>query len=173
MYKRQSPTTTVSDPAPGNTIEGGTGNALYFGNEFDYAAIAPIIGDYFPTSDVDSLVSIARDVAPMIVLPDVIFFGIKGSTSSRGSAEGYTMEAAASTGDTGLIEEFYIDDERLDEEGFGGYVGIVGRRELVGDRRPVYSDGSFLYAPGVGGVPDPSFVESVDGGLGMLSLIHI
>jgi len=119
----------VVGDSPGNNIVGGTGDILWFGNPcFDFAELSEITGDYFPSDVDDAMVwGGAHEIAPLIILPDVVFFG------------GHDMTI------TGEEWGFDTTDLTLDAriEGYAGYVGLVGVRELTGlPARQAYDDAS-------------------------------
>lgn len=116
--------------SPGNTITGGTGEALYFGLEFDFDE-SVITGAYFPTHDLEAsgILEGAREIAPLIVLPDIIFFG--GHAMSITTTEGSIESDGGSGGGYRPLEAY------------AGYVGLVGEEELVGtEAANIYSQAS-------------------------------
>ena len=132
-----------ADPAtfsPGNAIVGGTGEPIYFGSEIDFVRNSPITGQYFPSKvDADGdLLDGAREVAPAIVLPDIVFFG--GTSSEYDPA----------------------DDDDPRTEAYAGYVGLIGDREIVGAAgAEIYKEASLAsgggYVDAVGFVGDTAF----------------
>jgi hypothetical protein len=134
---------------PGEAIVGGNGEALFFGKEIDFVKYSSINGEYFPSQGVgkvDDVWEDPREIAPLIVIPDVIFFGGADFTIT------FTETKAISDGDT----------DTLAYEAFAGYVGLVGDREIVGaDDADIFEkasvDGYFSDTGGTSVGGDPRF----------------
>ena len=160
--------TLTSVDGPRASIVGGTSDELFFGKEIDFPKYSSITGEYFPSQGLgktDGSWAEPREIAPLIVLPDVIFFG--------GAALTISFTEAYAVGDS--------DDHPFPLEAYAGYVGLVGERELVGvvgsgtggeEAGQIFSDASLAGYPGgfssMGGTTaggDPRFTSS-DGDYG-------
>jgi hypothetical protein len=134
----------TSVDGPRASIVGGTSDELFFGKEIDFPKYSSITGEYFPSQGLgktDGSWAEPREIAPLIVLPDVIFFG--GAV--------YTITFTETTAAPGA------DSEPLPLEAFAGYVGLVGESELVGvvgsgedgpEAGQIFSDASLGGYPG-------------------------